>query len=57
VLPSPYGRGGGGEGGPESNPPLIDQFYVIVTCRDEKHRLEMLTRFKGEGLTCKAVVG
>ncbi|MCI0682162.1 MAG: hypothetical protein L0Y71_08665 [Gemmataceae bacterium] len=37
--------------------PLIDQFYVIVTCRDQKHQVEMLTRFKGEGLTCKAVVG
>jgi len=37
--------------------PLVDQFYVIVTCRDEKHQVEMLTRLKGKGLTCKAVVG
>jgi hypothetical protein len=27
-----------------------------VTCRDEKQQVELLTRFNGEGLTCKAVL-
>jgi len=39
----------GGEG-------LAEQWYVLVTCRDERHQVELLGRFKGEGLTCKAVL-
>jgi len=39
----------GGEG-------LDEQWYVLVTCRDEKQQVELLGRFKGEGLTCKAVL-
>jgi len=35
---------------------LEEQWYVLVTCRDEKQQVELLGRFKGEGLTCKAVL-
>jgi hypothetical protein len=35
---------------------LGEQWYVLVTCRDEKHQVELLTRFQAEGLTCKAVL-
>jgi hypothetical protein len=35
---------------------LPEQYYVLVTCRDEKHQVELLTRFQTEGLTCKAVL-
>ncbi len=31
-------------------------FYVLVTCNDEQQQVELLTRFKGEGLDCKAVL-
>jgi hypothetical protein len=30
------------------------QFYVLITCRDEKHQVELLERFHAEGLTCEA---
>jgi hypothetical protein len=33
-----------------------EQFYVLVTCRDEAQQVELLTRFKADGLTCKAVL-
>ena len=33
------------------------QWYALVTCRDERQQVEMLTRFQAEGLTCKAVLG
>ena len=36
---------------------LPEQFLVIITCRDEKHQVELLGRFQGEGLECKALVG
>jgi hypothetical protein len=32
------------------------QFLVLVTCRDERHQVELLTRFQGEGLHCKALL-
>jgi len=31
-------------------------FYVLVTCRDERHQVDLLGRFHGEGLECKAVL-
>ncbi len=34
-----------------------EQFLILVTCRDEKHQGELLTRFKEEGWECKAVIG
>jgi len=36
---------------------LSEQFLVLITCRDEKHQVELLDRFQGEGLECKALVG
>jgi hypothetical protein len=40
-------------------PPRIEldsRYHVLVTCRDEMHQLELLERFKQEGLACKAVL-
>jgi hypothetical protein len=36
---------------------LSEQFLVLITCRNEKHQVELLDRFQGEGLECKALVG
>jgi hypothetical protein len=33
------------------------QFMIVLTCRDEKHQVELLERFDREGLECKALVG
>ena len=36
---------------------LSEQFLVLITCRDEKQQVELVGRFQGEGLECKALVG
>jgi hypothetical protein len=36
---------------------FAEQFLVIVTCRDGRQQVELLGRFRGEGLECRAVVG
>jgi hypothetical protein len=36
---------------------LSEQFLVLITCRDEKQQVELLGRFQGEGLECKALMG
>jgi hypothetical protein len=36
--------------------PGLDQYLVLVTCRDEKHQVELLRRFQREGLECKALL-
>jgi hypothetical protein len=33
-----------------------EQWLVLITCRDEKHQIELLMRFQGEGLPCADVV-
>ena len=33
-----------------------EQFLLLVTCRDEKHQVELLERFQGEGLPCKVLL-
>jgi hypothetical protein len=43
------GKGLGGE-------TVEEQWYVLVTCHDERQQVELLTRFKAQGLTCKAVL-
>ena len=48
-LEPPQGKPWGGEA-------LAEQWYVLVECRDEKQQVELLRRFKTEGLTCKAVL-
>jgi hypothetical protein len=35
---------------------LEEHWYVLVTCRDERQQVELLTRFQADGLTCKAVL-
>ena len=49
-LEPPKGKTWGGEA-------VAEQWYVLVECRDEKQQVDLLTRFKAEGLTCKAVLG
>jgi hypothetical protein len=49
ASPSEPGRRFGTDG-------LVEQWYVLVTCRNEQHQVELLTRFKNEGLACKAVL-
>jgi hypothetical protein len=49
--------GGGGASGSGSGQPLVDQYKIIVTCKDEMHQTELLDRFDQEGLECKALVG
>jgi hypothetical protein len=34
-----------------------EQFLIVITCRGEKHQVELLERFLQEGLQCKALVG
>jgi hypothetical protein len=36
--------------------PGPEQFLVLVRCRDERQQVELLTRFTGEGLDCKALL-
>jgi hypothetical protein len=35
---------------------LGEAFYVLITCRDERQQVELLRRFKAEGMECKAVL-
>ncbi len=35
---------------------ISEQYLVLVTCRDEKQKVEMLERFGWEGLECRALV-
>ena len=33
-----------------------EQWYVLVTCRDEKQQVDLLGRLSGEGLECRALL-
>jgi hypothetical protein len=46
VAAEPSGRERGGF--------FAHQFYVLITCRDEQHQVELLQRFQAEGLDCQA---
>jgi hypothetical protein len=35
---------------------IPEQYLVLVTCRDEQQQVELLERFQGEGLECKALL-
>jgi hypothetical protein len=35
---------------------LPEQYLLLVTCRDENHQVELLTRFQAEGLDCRALL-
>jgi hypothetical protein len=36
--------------------PVVEQFLVLVQCRDEQHQVELLQRFQQEGLSCQALL-
>jgi hypothetical protein len=45
----------------EKKPPrgfddIPEQFLLLVTCRDEKHQVELLQRFHTEGIQVKALI-
>jgi hypothetical protein len=44
------------EPGRWTRPTVVDQFAIIVNCRDENHHVELLKRFHAEGLDCRALV-
>ncbi len=44
------------DGAPWKEPALAEQWYVLVTCRDERQQVELLARLQAEGLVCKAVL-
>ena len=48
VGPAAEGSGRGVELGPR-------QWLVLITCRDERQQVELLGRFIGEGLECRAM--
>jgi hypothetical protein len=33
-----------------------EQYMLLVMCQDEKHQMEVLPRFQGEGLECKVLL-
>ena len=35
---------------------ISEQYLILVTCRDERQQVELLGRFQGEGLPCKALL-
>src|SRR5262245_39989734 len=35
---------------------IPEQFLILLTCRDEKHQVELLQRFLREGLECRALL-
>jgi hypothetical protein len=35
---------------------IPEQFLILVTCRDEKHQIELLERFGRDGLECRALL-
>jgi hypothetical protein len=35
---------------------IPEQFLILITCRDEKHQVELLARFQDEGQECKALI-
>jgi hypothetical protein len=44
------------EARPPSGVELPEQFLILVTCRDEGQQVELLARWRGEGLECKALL-
>jgi hypothetical protein len=44
---------------PREKPELTsipEQFLILVTCRDEKHQIELLEQFQRDGLECRALL-
>jgi hypothetical protein len=44
------------EGSGEDVAEGLEQYLVLIKCRDEKQQVELLARFYGEGLECKALM-
>jgi hypothetical protein len=40
--------------GKERSSIFAHEFYVLITCRDEQHQVELLQRFQTEGFECQA---
>jgi hypothetical protein len=38
------------------NQTMAEQYAVLVTCRDEAQRIELLARFHAEGLDCRTLL-
>jgi hypothetical protein len=34
----------------------VEQFLILVTCRDESHQRDLLEKFQSEGISCRALV-
>jgi hypothetical protein len=45
-LPGPTGKDRGSF--------FAHELYVLISCRDEQHQIELLHRFQAEGLECPA---
>ncbi len=45
--PSPAGR---------AKASIPEQYAVLVTCRDEAQKIELLRRFHADGLACRALL-
>jgi len=41
----------------EDAEPPAERFLVLIECADEAQQIELLQRFNGEGLRCRAIVG
>jgi hypothetical protein len=35
---------------------VSEQFFILITCRDEAHQVALLERLGREGLECRALV-
>jgi hypothetical protein len=43
-------------GPPPGTKIIPEQWLVLVTCRDEKQQVELLERFRREGVECRALL-
>jgi hypothetical protein len=41
---------------PAENPPLREQYMVLIECADERMQMALLERFHAEGLECRALI-
>jgi hypothetical protein len=41
---------------PAENPPLREQYMVLIECTDERMQVALLERFHAEGLKCRAMI-
>jgi hypothetical protein len=44
------------ESTPKPVAPGLDQFLILITCRDEQQQVALLQRLHGEGWDCKALL-